>query len=379
MLALVFGTLRRSLLRTVLIGLSTLVAFMLLGFFLAIRHSFATGPAQVGADLLLLQPLDPRSELPVGVLSTVTTFPGVRTAAAFTGSAMRFGADPHPVRLEALSSRAFLAISGLVAAGTLPSGQATAWLADPIGALVSADIARKNSWRIGQTLTLHAMPGENLPDLTLQIDGIIARHHGVSLSTDINLHLGYFRRWAHTDLVSAIFVQVREPNQADAVAHAMELRFANSTTPVNIQTFKSLLQGMFSRLANVNSITSVVISASLFGLFLICFNTLIHSVSDRLEQFALLRAVGFSPARLVWLVFAEAFFTITPGAAIGILCGVLIIRPLATAKLNLPGVILTPSALTESALIAVCLAFLCSVLPSVQIARLNCAELLRKG
>jgi len=38
---IVLGTLRRRWLRTLLVGSSTLLAFMLLAFFLAIRHGFA--------------------------------------------------------------------------------------------------------------------------------------------------------------------------------------------------------------------------------------------------------------------------------------------------------------------------------------------------
>jgi putative ABC transport system permease protein len=376
---IVFGTLRRRWLRTLLTGLSTLVAFMLLGFFLAIRHGFAVGPMQVGADLLLIEPVGGTSQLPIAVLSTVTAFPGVRSAVAIGGTAMRFGASRRPVVVEGLSSSPFLQISGVVTSGALPHAQAQAWLADPSGALVSADTARKNGWRVGETLILHTMPGTPPQDLTVQVDGVLAKRNGVTLTGDVNLHLGYFRRWAHTDSVSVIFVQVSRATQADAVARAIELRFANSTTPVSTQSFKSLLQGIFERLGDINTLTSVVIVASLFGLFLICFNTLIHSVSERLGEFALLKAIGFASPRLLWLLFLEASLAIIPAAAIGMLCARLVIRPLAGAKLNLPGIMLTPAALGEGALIALGLAILSSALPVLRIVRLNCAQVLRKG
>ena len=148
---------------------------------------------------------------------------------------------------------------------------------------------------------------------------------------------------------------------------------------MSTQSFKSLLQGMAERLADVNALTFVVIAASLFGLFLICFNTLIHSVSERLGEFALLRAVGFAPPRLLWLVFLEALLAIVPAAAAGMLCALLVIRAFAGAKLNLPGIMLTPAAMAECALTAVALAILSSVLPGLRIVSLNCAQVLRKG
>lgn len=376
---IVFGTLRRRWLRTLLTGLSTLIAFMLLGFFLAIRQGFAVGPIQTGADLLLLEPLGARSELPLGVLSTVETFPGVRSAVALTGTAMLFGANRHPVEVEAASSRAFLDVFGLVRTGAIPRAQAATWLADRTGALLNAAAARKYGWRVGQTLTLHSMPGGSPQDLTFHVDGLIAKVNGESFSSDVNLHLGYFRRWAHSDSISVIFAQVRQPAEADTVAHAIELKLANSATPLTAQSFKSLLQGMGERLADVNALTSVVIAASLFGLFLICFNTLIHSVSERLGEFALLKAVGFASPRLLWLVLLESLLEIVPAAIVGILAALLLVRALAGAKLHLPGIALTPAALAESALIALGLAVLCSVLPGLRIARLNCAQVLRRG
>lgn len=376
---IVFGALRRRWLRTLLVGLSTLIAFMLLGFFLAIRHGFAIGPTQVGADLLLLEPAGGTSELPLGLLSTVRAFPGVHSAVAITGTQMLFGTNRHPVVVEGLSPHAFLEQSGVVEAGELARPQAQAWLTDPTGALVSAAAARKYGWRIGQTLTLHAMARELPRDLTFHVDGVLAKHNGVSASGDVNLQLDYFRRWAHADSVNFMFIQVREARQADSVAQALQLRFANSTTPVATQSFKSLLQGMAERLADVNALTSVVITASLFGLFLICFNTLIHSVSERLGEFALLKAVGFAPPRLLGLVLLEALLVIAPAAAAGMLGAQLLIHAVAGTKLHLPGIMLTPASLAQSASIALGLVVVSSVLPALRVMHVDCARVLRRG
>lgn len=365
--------------RTLLVGLSTLVAFMLLGFFLAIRHGFAVGPVQAGANLLLIEPRGGTTQLPIGLLPTVRSFRQVRAAAAIGGTAMRYAANARPVGVEGLSPKAFLAISGLVRSGALPDAEARAWLADPTGALVSAASAHKNGWRIGQNRVLHSMPGAPQRDLTFHIDGVIAKRNGVNFASDVNLHLGYFRRWSHKDTVDAIFVQARHARQADALAGAIERRYANSATPLRTQTFKSLLQGIVERLANVNAITSVVIVASLFGLFLICFNTVIHSVSERLGEFALLKAVGFVPARLAWLVFLEAFLAIVPAAAVGMLCAWRIVHAVAGEKLHLPGIMLTPAAVAVSALVAIGLVILSSLLPALRVVRLNCGQILRKG
>lgn len=376
---IVLGILRRRWLRTLLVGLSTLVAFMLLGFFLAVRHGFAVGPMQVGADLLLLEPIGGGSPLPLGILSTVTSFPVVRSAVGIDAMQMLFGAHRHPLLVEGLSPRAFLEVSDVVGSGALPRIQAQKWLADPTGALVSVQMARKNGWRLGQTITLHSMPGASPRDLTCQIDGILGELKGVTPSSDVNLHFGYLRRWAHMDSIDFMFVQVEKARQADAVAQAIGQKFANSATPITVQSFKSLLQGIAERLADVNAITSVLIVATLFGLFLICFNTVIHSVAERLGEFALLKAVGFTPVQLVWLIFLEAFLGIVPAAAAGVLCAWLLVRSIAGVRLHLPGIMLTPAALAIGGLIALGLAMLSSALPGLQVVRLNCGQVLRKG
>jgi putative ABC transport system permease protein len=376
---IVLGTLRRRWLRTLLVGLSTLVAFALLGFFLAIRHGFAAGLTQVGADLLLLEPVGGSSPLTLAVLSAVRSFPGVRAAVGVRVTPMLSGMDRHPLRVEGLSPDAFLEVSDVIRTGALSRAQAQKWLADLTGALVTGEVARKNGWRLGDTITLHSMSRSSPQDLTFHIDGVIGRLRDVSPSSDVNLHLDYIHRWAHDDFIHFMFVQVRDAQQADAVARAIELKFANSATPLSTQSFKSLLQGMAERLADVNALTSVVIVASLFGLFLICFNTLIHSVSERLGEFALLRAVGFAPRRLIWMVFLEALLVIVPAACAGTLCALLVIRAFAGAKLNLPGIMLTPTAVAQCALIALGLAILSSVLPGLRIVRMNCARALRRG
>jgi putative ABC transport system permease protein len=376
---IVLGTLRRRWLRTLLVGLSTLVAFMLLGFFLAIRHGFATGLTQVGADLLLLEPTGGSAPLTVAVLSAVRSFPGVRSVVGVSVTPMLFGADRHPLRVEGLSPHAFLEVADVVGAGALSRMQAQRWLSDLTGALVTDEVARRNGWRLGETITLHAMSRSSPRYLTFRIDGVLGKLRGVSPSSDVNLHLEYFRRWAHDDSIDFMFAQVKEAHEADAVARAIQLKFANSTTPLSTQSFRSLLQGMAERLADVNALTSVVIVASLFGLFLVCFNTLIHSVSERVPEFALLEVVGFAPRQLLWLVFLEAFLAIVPAATAGMLCALLVIRTFAEARLGLPGIMLTPVAVAECALTALGLTTLSSVMPWLRIAHLNCAQVLRKG
>jgi len=376
---IVLGTLRRRWLRTLLVGSSTLLAFMLLAFFLAIRHGFAVGPTQLGADLLLLEPVNGASPLPIGLLSTIRSLPGVRTVVGINGTQMLFGANRHPVVVEGLSAHAFLEVSDVVGSGALPGSQAQRWLADSTGALVKEEVARNNGWRLGQTLTLHSMPGESPRNLTFQIDGVIGKIKGVTPSSDVNLHLGYFRRWSHRDSVDFMFVRVRKAAQADAVAQTINRKLANSAAPVRTQSFKSMLQGVAERLANVNAMTSVVIVASLFGLFLITFNTIVHSVAERTGEFALLKALGFEPARLMWLVFLEAFLAIVPAAAAGTLCAWPLVWVIAAQRLNLPGITLTPAALALSGLIALGLAALSAVLPGLRVMRLSCGRALHKG
>lgn len=374
---LVLRNLRQRWLRTLLTGLSTLVAFMLLGFFLAIRHGFAVGPMQMGADLLLLEPMGEGPPLPVGLLSMIRSFSGVRSAVGIRITPMLSGTDAHPLMVEGLSPLPFLEVSDVIGRGALPRAQAQRWLADPTGALVTQTMARKKGWRLGETVALRPMPRSQLPELTFQIDGVLRNVKGITLSSDVNLHLEYLRRWAHADSFDFMFVEVRQARKADALAHAIELRFANSPTPVRTQSFKSLLQGMIQRLADVNTLTSVVIAASLFGLFLICFNTLIHSVSERLGDLALLKAVGFTAPRFLSMVFLEAFLAIVPAAAAGLLCALIVIRAFPAA--NLPGIMLTPAAVGQSALIALGLTILSSVLPGWRVVHLNCAQVLRKG
>jgi len=376
---ILLGTLRRRWLRTLLVGLSTLVAFMLLGVFLAVRHGFAVGPVQAGANLLFLEPVVGNSPLPLGLLSTVRTFPGVRSAVGVLGTEMLYGAHRHPLTVVGLSPNAFLELSDVVGSGALLRAQARRWLTDPTGALVSAETAHKNGWRLGQTITLRTMPSELPRNLTFQIDGLIGKIKGVNLSSEVNLQLGNLRRWTHSNSLNLMFVQVKKARQAGAVAQAIEQYFSNSTTPVTTQSFASLLQGIAERLADVSTITFVVIVASLFGLFLVTFNTVIHSVAERIGEFALLKAVGFTPVRLLCLVFLEAFLVIVPSAATGTLCAWFLVRALADLKLNLPGLLLTPAALVDCGLVAFGLAVLSSVLPGLRVARLNCGRVLRKG
>jgi putative ABC transport system permease protein len=89
---------------------------------------------------------------------------------------------------------------------------------------------------------------------------------------------------------------------------------------------KSAAQSGVQSLGDIGFFISAVVSAVLFMLLFLTGNTMMQSVRERASEFAVLKAMGYSDSKLLWLVYAES----------AILCVLAALAGLVIAKLGIP-------------------------------------------
>lgn len=109
-------------------------------------------------------------------------------------------------------------------------------------------------------------------------------------------------------------------------------------------------------------------------------NTALLSFYDRIREFGLLRAVGWSRKRLLGLVFGESFVVSIVGAALGSLAGFLVTRVLQQAP-ELVGIFrpeFTAWVFGRALLLGITMAFLGALYPAIRAAELTPLAALRR-
>ena len=171
-LHLIWAALFRSKTRTLLTLMSVVAAFLLFGMLDSVRVAFNTGGNLAGSKrLVVASRLSITQMLPYSLLSQIEAVPGVQ-ARRLRGVVRRHLPRPEELLPQLQRQPELLRhVPGYV----LPAAQKAAFAADRTGAIVGESLAKRNGWKLGDTVPLQATifpqkDGSNA--WPLKIDGI---------------------------------------------------------------------------------------------------------------------------------------------------------------------------------------------------------------
>jgi putative ABC transport system permease protein len=189
------------------------------------------------------------------------------------------------------------------------SGDAAAWKGDRNGALVGARLAARRGVGVGDRVRLADM------DVTVRavVDGAGAGLDNVAFVHEPTLQVKRKMVGRSTE----ILVRMEPGADADALARAIDARFASDEAPTDTKTMQAFVQGA------IGEVTGIVRFARLLGYLavlvvtLVLSNTVFISAQTRAQELGTLEAIGLGKARLAGLVLAEGVLLALVGGAVG--------------------------------------------------------------
>lgn len=260
--------------------------------------------------------------------------------------------------------------------------EVAAFQADPCGALIGKDLAKRYGWKVGDRVTLKGTiyPGE----WTFNVKGIYDVRAG-SLDTT-SLFFGFRclnekMPEDRKDRVGAFMIRVEDPSRSAAVASAVDAMFANSPFPTRTESERAATLGFISMLSAIITAVQVVATVILLIILLVIGNTLAMSVRERTRDLSTLRAMGFKRGRVVMLVLFESLAIGLASGGLGVLIAPPLVRVFIAAvgsQLGVPGDFMRADTLVLGALAALGVALLAGAIPAVRAVRIPVAEGLRE-
>jgi putative ABC transport system permease protein len=122
-----------------------------------------------------------------------------------------------------------------------------------------------------------------------------------------------------------------------------------------------------------------VVGAVFFTILLVAGNTMAQSVRERTEELGVLKAIGFTNLRVLFLVLLESCLIAMIGGFGGLGAAWLIIAAGNPVPSLLPVFYLPTETLVTGALLAIALGVIAGAIPAFQAMRLRIAEALRRG
>jgi putative ABC transport system permease protein len=274
---LVWAALRRRPTRTVLTSLSIFVAFFLFGVLQGVNVGIGQLMAEARVDrLLVMSRINIVTPLPLAHLPRVAAVPGVREA---TGVLMMVGSYQRPGNNLLVAgtdiASLFRVYSEMMSA---PPEQIAAATRLRSGAIVGRALARRQGWKIGDRIPVHAFnirKTDGSSDWVFDIVGIYDRTQpDTAMWLIANYDYLNEPRGEGKNTLFEIAVALKDPTQTTQVAQAIDDQFASSPNQTLTQTERDFTDSLLSQVGDINFLVNGIVGAVLFTLLFLTANTM---------------------------------------------------------------------------------------------------------
>ena len=373
-LPLIWDGLWRRRARTIFTLLSIAVAYILFGILSGIDAGFAHMLGVSRMDRLFT---DARfgAPMPLAYAEKIASVPGVVVVAPRSGL-LGYFQDPKNAMFVLCADRRFFSLRPEIA---ISAQQLEKLLKTRTGAAVSVELTRKYGWKIGDKIPLQTN--------TAQADGNrVWTFDIVAIVDDLNYpgEAGWFianyeyldqGRVADKGTISRFLVRIRDPGRSAQIGRQIDKLFTNSAAPTRTNSERSQARSGLQFIGDVNFLTDAVLGAVFFMLLFLSGNTMAQSVRERIPEFAVLKALGFSDNGVLSLVIAESVLLCLLVAAAGLLVSELVIPVVRGALSDFTLLLQMPwTAMLAGFGSALIVALLSSLLPAWRVRQLSVVE-----
>ena len=242
--------------------------------------------------------------------------------------------------------------------------------------LVPAAMMQKYGWHVGEQIVLK---GTIVPvDLTLRIADTL----GTSAPPDTMLFRRDYleRSLGGRPTVNAYHVMLDRADSVPSAIAAIDEIFSNSAA----ETRSESEAAWFSNFINLDTLFAMLRAMAILvvaAVALVALNSVVIAVRERSAEIAVMRAIGFSPALILYLTVAESALLGVAGGALGCAATLLITKVLPFAFLPLGPIdllaIVSPGVIEQAFLLSIAIGAAAGLIPALGSVRRSVVESIR--
>ena len=379
--SLILGVFRRHKARTFFTILSVAVAFAI--FLVIATLDRGLGGLLNYAQSQRLVVISENLQLPLSYAAKIAAVPGVKAVSYETGVAGYFRDRKNWLWVHAVPLPDFFAVNP---EQRLRASERRTLMNDRSGAAAGAVLAKKYGWKVGDTIRIEGGPPQVGGGTTwvFHLDGIFASDLPEGMQQDFIAHFEYINEGradrSQKDKLGNIIVFADDARNIDRVGRGIDAMFATAQPSTLTLPEQLLAATVVKSFGDISAILIETAIAVFFTMLLVSGNTMANSVRQRMHEFALMRALGFSRKRLALLVLRESATLIGAGTATGLLLGWWVCQAMApSVTANMPYFVVTWQAPASGAALAVLFAGVIGILPAWRATTLAVANTLRRS
>lgn len=366
---LVWAGIWRKPARAIFTGLSIAIAFLLIGLLQGVNAGFTQAIAAAPRDFLMTDARVRGSPpMPIAMMEQIRNVPGVVQVVQrdyFVG----IYRPPYDVAALATAPRGFFAVRPALVAEAMGLDEMERVRT---GLLATPALLRMYDWRIGDLVTLRSreLKQDGSGDWAFTVVGTFDSKDNPNTAVLAVINYSYLdeSRVAHRGTVERFYVRIRDATRSVATAAAIDRLFANSPHETRTRSDQERAEASAQQMGDIAFFTNAILGAVMFMLLLLTGNTMRQSVQERIPEFGVLKAMGFSSAKCFALALAEALAICLLAALTGLGLAAALAplgREIATS------ITVSADVVVRAIALAVLLAFLSVALPSWRVYRLS--------
>ena len=194
---------------------------------------------------------------------------------------------------------------------SLTAEEEKAWKQDIRGAVVGRDVAKRMGWKVGDTIPIIStmQPRADGMPWEFVIKGILQHKKEGIFSELMVVHFKYLAEGKGGNYDIRWFaLNVDNPEHAEKVAIKIDEVFKTTSVESSAKTLSALNASLNARFADFGLVIKLILAAVFFTMLLVTSNTMYQSFRERIMEFGVLRALGFSKKYISGVVIAESIF-----------------------------------------------------------------------
>lgn len=378
-LALMRKNLFRKPVRTILLAVSIMIAFAILGVMLSFNDAitnFRTLPTR----MVTLSKINFTEALPMAHYDRIARTEGVAAATHMNWFGGYFG-DQRSGFLPVFAVDPETYFQVYSEDLQIPAEQRDAFFSERTAMLVAEPVAQRFGWRVGQRIPLKSniftnnTTGTSTWEFTLV--GTIPTPQGSSQTGSVLIQYDYFNETITfgRDHIGWVPFLTTSAERNDQVAQAIDQRFANSADETSTQDEATFNKSFSAQLGNIALVISLVVGSAFIAILLIVGTTMALAVRERTKEVGVMKTLGFSSGRVLRMILGESLLLALLGAGFGLLAAMGVLALMGQGGGG-PQVNFAPSVLLWAVPIALALGLITGLAPALQAYRMRIVDAL---
>lgn len=379
---LVWKSLWRKKIRTLLTIMSVFVAFLLFGLLSALNQVFSGASDVANAQrLITLDKISIINALPSAYLPRIAAVPGVARVAHADWFGGYFQDPRNQFAQFPVDPESYLDVYPEL---KLPPEQREKWQRTRDSIVVGRDLIETYGWTVGDRIPLYSSIWTNKDGgqvWDFEIAGIFDNDDPRGNTQFLLMQYDYFDegRAFGQGTMGWFVLRIDSASDAAQIANEVDTQFANSPNQTKTVTEAAFAEAFIGQYGNIALIITLILTAVFFTILLVAGNTMAQSVRERIPELAVLKTLGFEDRSVLAIVLAESTFVMLLGGGLGLLAAWLLANVAGPSFIPLPGFYLDTAALLTGLAYIIAAGIAAGIFPALRAMRLTIIDALARA